>query len=145
MSALTKGWVNLSIRSVSVVASCVLGFKKPKPKQSHEPITDPSDITVVFSFPAQLIPLLVQSLSCDEQSLKLFSLQTIYSLVLEVSSRGNEGKNWIGDCFQLMIKVTLQNYTAVYYFFCSYLSKQWIMALHFCPQSHMSLIVDGYL
>lgn len=54
------------------------------------------------------MPLLVQSLSRDEQSLKVSSLQTINSLLLYVSLRGNEGKNWIGDCFQLMIKVTLQ-------------------------------------
>ena len=29
------------------------------------------------------MPLLVQSLSCDEQSLKLSTLQTMYSLVLD--------------------------------------------------------------
>lgn len=36
-----------------------------------------------FFFLPQLMPLLVQSLSCEEQSLKLSTLQTIYSLVLD--------------------------------------------------------------
>ena len=34
-------------------------------------------------WPPQLMPLLVQSLSCDEQSLQLSTLQTMYSLVLD--------------------------------------------------------------
>ena len=43
-------------------------------------------VYVTFSFffySLQLMPLLVQSLSCDEQSLKLSTLQTMYSLVLD--------------------------------------------------------------
>ena len=41
-----------------------------------------NSIFVIFIFP-QLMPLLIQSLSCEEQTLKQSTLQTMYSLVLD--------------------------------------------------------------
>ena len=58
-------------------ASPHLNWRKRGPARSLH-----NSIFVIFIFP-QLMPLLIQSLSCEEQSLQQSTLQTMYSLVLD--------------------------------------------------------------
>ncbi|RMX48437.1 hypothetical protein pdam_00020451, partial [Pocillopora damicornis] len=65
------------------------GFHSAKPEFKHHYLCALSHLLqwipkqVLLSEVPNLMPLLVQSLSCDEQSLKLSTLQTMYSLVLD--------------------------------------------------------------
>ncbi|KAJ7336488.1 mms19 nucleotide excision repair [Desmophyllum pertusum] len=67
----------------------IQGFHSAEPEFKHHYLCALSHLLqwipkqVLLSEVPNLMPLLVQSLSCDEQSLKLSTLQTMYSLVLD--------------------------------------------------------------